>query len=118
MPNKGNQYSLNYRVCFGDPVHERVLRTKTWSCANLVTPVPGFENRVFHLVLGPGHRLEQLAPSVEIDAGPGKRISMEIPGYRGSLLLVLKYSNMSTRTVEVGNMLFREESNREETKNL
>ena len=23
---------------------------------DLVTPVPAFENRVFHLVLGPGHR--------------------------------------------------------------
>ena len=23
---------------------------------DLVTPVTGFENRVFHLVLGPGHR--------------------------------------------------------------
>ena len=22
---------------------------------DLVTPVPGFENQVFHLVLGPGH---------------------------------------------------------------
>ena len=48
------------RVCFGDPDHDWVLRTKTWSCAktsgphDLVTPVPGFEDRGFHLVLGPG----------------------------------------------------------------
>ena len=47
---------------FGDPGHDRVLRTKTWSGAkrlgphDLVTPVPRFENRVFHLVLGPGQR--------------------------------------------------------------
>ena len=39
-----------------------------------------------------------VAPSVEIGAGPGQRISMEILGYHGSLLLVLKYSNMS-RTI-------------------
>ena len=42
----------------------------------------------------------KLAPSVEIGAGPGQRIPMEIPGYRGSLLQVLKYGNMSTRTVD------------------
>ena len=40
----------------------RVLRTKTWSGAkrlgpyDLVTPVPGSENRVFHLVLDTGQR--------------------------------------------------------------
>ena len=37
-----------------------------------------------------------LAPSVEIGTCPGQQIPMEIPGYRGSLLLVLKYSNMSS----------------------
>ena len=33
-------------------------------------------------------KMVPLAPSVEIGAGPGQRIPMEIPGYRGSLLLV------------------------------
>ena len=37
---------------------------------------------------------------LKIGAGPGQRIPMEIPGYRGSRLPVLKYSNMSTRTVD------------------
>ena len=40
------------------------MRTKTWSGAkhakmtwsHLFTPVHGFENRVFYLVLGPGQR--------------------------------------------------------------
>ena len=45
------------------------------------------------------NKLVPLAPSIEIGAGPGQRIPMEIPGYGGSLL-VLKYSNMSTRTVD------------------
>ena len=56
----------------------------------------------------PGHqhsKLVPLAPSVEIDAGPGQRIPMEIPGYGGSRLLVLKYSNMSTRTVDCNPLL-------------
>ena len=48
----------------------------------------------------PSCKLVPLEPSVEIGAGPGQRISMEIPGYGGSLLLVLKYSNISTRTVD------------------
>ena len=49
-------------VCFGDPDHDRVLKTKPGHALkwlgplDLVTPVPGCENRVFHLVLGPGHR--------------------------------------------------------------
>ena len=41
-----------------------------------------------------------MALSFEIGAGPGQRIPMEILGYRGSLLPVLKYSNMSTRTFD------------------
>ena len=52
-----------FRVCFGDPDHDRVMRIKTWLYApkrlgphDLVTPVHGFENRVYHLILGPGHR--------------------------------------------------------------
>ena len=32
-----------------------------------------------------------LAPSVEIGAGTGHQIPMEIPGYRGGLLPMLKY---------------------------
>ena len=41
------------RMCFGD--HDRVLRTnalKLLGPPELVTSVPGFENRVVHLVLG------------------------------------------------------------------
>ena len=52
---------LRIRVCFGDPDHDRVLRTKPGHALkrlgphDLVTLVPGFENQVFQLVLGPGH---------------------------------------------------------------
>ena len=56
-------------VRFGDPDHDQVLRTKTWSGAkttwspDLITPVPRFENRIFHLVLGNGQR--SLTPEVK-----------------------------------------------------
>ena len=52
----------NYWGVIGDPDHDHVLRTKTWSCTkrlgphDLVIPVPGLGNRVFYLVLGPGHQ--------------------------------------------------------------
>ena len=55
------------RVRFGDPDNDNSTMTgfsepkpgqalKRLGPHDLVTPVPGFEDRVFHLVLGPGQR--------------------------------------------------------------
>ena len=48
-------------VRFGDPDHDRAL--KRLGPHDQVTPVPRFENGVFHLVLGPGQRY--LTPEVK-----------------------------------------------------
>ena len=45
-------------------------------------------------------KLVRLAPSVDIGASPGQQIPMEITVHHRNLLLSLKYSNMSTRTVD------------------
>ena len=53
--------NANILECFGNPDQDRVLRIKSGHAPkqlglhDLVTPVPGFENRGFHLVLDPLH---------------------------------------------------------------
>ena len=72
---------------FGDPDHDRVLRTKNGQALkrlsphDLVTPVPGFEDRVFHLVLGPGQR--------SLTAGGKKEPILDSYFYENTCLCIL-----------------------------